>query len=40
MLNQIDEFVQKFEANLQEHHAYICTHLDDMPEIKNWKWSE
>lgn len=37
---QVDDFIQKCEAKLAEHHAYICSYLDDMPEIKNWKWSE
>lgn len=40
MQKQVDSFIKKCEAKLGEHHAYICTYLDDMPEIKNWKWSE
>jgi len=26
-------------CKLVEHHQYICTYLDDMPEIRNWKWT-
>jgi xylulose-5-phosphate/fructose-6-phosphate phosphoketolase len=31
--------VDLFEQKLEQHHHYIREHLDDMPEIKNWKWS-
>jgi xylulose-5-phosphate/fructose-6-phosphate phosphoketolase len=34
-----DHVVDMFEQKLKEHHRYIREHLDDMPEIKNWKWS-
>lgn len=35
---QADVFIAFCEKKLQEHHTYICENLDDMPEIKNWKW--
>jgi len=35
---QADIFISYCENKLKEHTAYICTYLDDMPEIKNWKW--
>ena len=31
--------VDLFEQKLEQHRRYIREHLDDMPEIKNWKWS-
>ncbi|MFC0772638.1 phosphoketolase family protein [Terrimonas alba] len=31
--------VDLFEQKLKQHHHYIREHLDDMPEIKNWKWT-
>ena len=34
-----DAFIAWCEAKLKEHHEYICQYLDDMPEIKNWKWT-
>jgi xylulose-5-phosphate/fructose-6-phosphate phosphoketolase len=34
-----DHVVNLFEQKLKEHHRYIREHLDDTPEIKNWKWS-
>lgn len=30
--------VQYFESQLKKHPAYIKEHLEDMPEVKNWKW--
>lgn len=34
-----DEFIAYCENKLKEHRQYICEYLDDLPEIKNWKWS-
>lgn len=31
--------VDLFEQKLEQHHRYIREHMDDMPEIKNWKWT-
>lgn len=31
--------VQLFGKKLNEHHAYIREHLEDMPEIRNWHWT-
>lgn len=36
---QADAFIAWCDAKLKEHHEYICQYLDDMPEIKNWKWT-
>jgi len=37
---QADLFIAYCESKLKEHKIYICNYLDDMPEIKNWKWGE
>jgi len=31
--------IQYFRAQLEKHPAYIREHLEDMPEVKNWKWT-
>jgi xylulose-5-phosphate/fructose-6-phosphate phosphoketolase len=36
---QAEGFLDYCEDKLKEHHEYICANLDDMPEIKDWKWS-
>ena len=30
---------QAMHEKLAEHKAYIRTHDDDMPEVKNWRWT-
>jgi xylulose-5-phosphate/fructose-6-phosphate phosphoketolase len=36
---QAAKAVDLFNAKLYEHHAYIRAHLEDMPEITNWRWT-
>ena len=37
--SQASNAVNFFEARLVEHHAYIREHLEDMPDIQNWRWT-
>jgi len=38
-IRKASHVVHLFEQNLEQHHQFIRDLLDDMPEIKNWKWS-
>ncbi|WP_246130019.1 hypothetical protein [Chitinophaga cymbidii] len=33
-----EPLLEMCQLKLQQHHAYIREHLEDMPEIRNWEW--
>jgi len=35
-----DRLQRLCEERLVEHAAYIREHLEDMPEVRDWRWSE
>src|ERR1035441_6660696 len=37
--SQVSDVVDMFNRKLYEHHDYIRQHLEDMPEIRNWRWT-
>jgi xylulose-5-phosphate/fructose-6-phosphate phosphoketolase len=34
-----DLLIDECEATLRKHKAYVKEHLEDLPEIRNWKWT-
>ena len=39
-LQEAGALLDRCTTLLSEHERYICAHFDDLPEIKNWVWSE
>ncbi|MGA8152102.1 MAG: phosphoketolase family protein [Terriglobales bacterium] len=38
--SQVSDVVDMFNRKLYEHHDYIRQHLEDLPEIRNWQWTD
>ncbi len=34
-----ETLVEHCKGMLQQHHAYVVEHLEDMPEVRDWRWS-
>jgi xylulose-5-phosphate/fructose-6-phosphate phosphoketolase len=37
---QIDAVEQWYSEAIQRHHLYVTENGDDLPEVKNWRWSQ
>jgi xylulose-5-phosphate/fructose-6-phosphate phosphoketolase len=40
MQSQAGEIIERFERKLAEHRIYIREHGEDMPEVRDWRWSD
>jgi xylulose-5-phosphate/fructose-6-phosphate phosphoketolase len=34
-----DEASQRFSETMQRHKLYVSEHGEDLPEVRNWKWT-
>jgi xylulose-5-phosphate/fructose-6-phosphate phosphoketolase len=37
--SQVSDVIDMFNRKLSDHHTYIRENLQDMPEIRNWRWT-
>jgi xylulose-5-phosphate/fructose-6-phosphate phosphoketolase len=37
--NQLDKATARYWAAMERHKLYICEHGDDMPEVRDWRWT-
>lgn len=37
---QASQAIDLFQRKLREHHSYIREHFEDLPEIRNWHWTD
>ena len=35
----VPEAYQRYSEQMQRHKIYVSEHGEDMPEVRNWKWS-
>jgi xylulose-5-phosphate/fructose-6-phosphate phosphoketolase len=39
LTSRIENATQRFDEVRQRHKLYVCEHGEDMPEVRNWKWT-
>jgi xylulose-5-phosphate/fructose-6-phosphate phosphoketolase len=37
--DQRDKATARYWAAMERHKLYICEHGDDMPEVRDWRWT-
>jgi xylulose-5-phosphate/fructose-6-phosphate phosphoketolase len=37
--DQLDKATARYWAAMERHKLYICEHGDDMPEVRDWRWT-
>jgi xylulose-5-phosphate/fructose-6-phosphate phosphoketolase len=35
----VEEATRRYHATIDRHIRYVCEHGEDMPEIREWKWT-
>jgi xylulose-5-phosphate/fructose-6-phosphate phosphoketolase len=35
-----EELIRRCDTQLARHHDYVWQHLDDIPEIRDWVWTD
>jgi xylulose-5-phosphate/fructose-6-phosphate phosphoketolase len=35
-----DALIRQCDLLLAHHHDWVCEHLDDIPEIRDWTWTQ
>ncbi|HEU4708224.1 MAG TPA: phosphoketolase family protein [Methylophilaceae bacterium] len=36
---KVEQATQRYQESIKRHIAYVCEHGEDMPEVRNWKWT-
>jgi xylulose-5-phosphate/fructose-6-phosphate phosphoketolase len=36
----VEQAIQRYDASIARHKAYIAEHGEDLPEVRDWRWSE
>jgi xylulose-5-phosphate/fructose-6-phosphate phosphoketolase len=39
LTSRVESATQRFDEVRQRHKLYVCEHGEDMPEVRNWKWT-
>jgi xylulose-5-phosphate/fructose-6-phosphate phosphoketolase len=37
--DQRDKAIARYWGAMERHKLYICEHGDDMPEVRDWRWT-
>jgi xylulose-5-phosphate/fructose-6-phosphate phosphoketolase len=37
--DRVEEATARYEAAIERHKHYVCAHGDDLPEVRDWRWT-